>query len=856
MSLLSFVKRILDSNERELRRLQRYVEAVNALEPKIQKLSNEDLRAKTGEFKQKLASGAKLNDLLPEAFAVVRESARRNVNMRHFDVQIMGGIVLHEGRIAEMRTGEGKTLVATLAAYLNALEGKGVHVVTVNDYLAKRDAAWMGPVYQALGLEVGFIQHFMEAPERRKMYTCDITYVTNNEVGFDYLRDNMVMSLEECVLRDLHYAIVDEVDSILIDEARTPLIISGMAEESTEQYVRFAQVAKKLTKDVDYTVDEKAHAVPLTEEGIAKAEKLLGIKNLFGDEHIEILHHLNAALKAKELFKRDVDYIVKDGEIIIVDEFTGRLMYGRRYSDGLHQAIEAKEGVKVRQEDQTLATITFQNFFRLYKKLAGMTGTAATEELEFQKIYNLDVVVIPTNRPMIRKDYPDVIYKTEKAKFDAIVKEIEDLYKQERPVLVGTRSIEKSEMLSQMLKKRGIPHQVLNAKYHEKEAEIIAQAGRSGMVTIATNMAGRGVDIILGGNPPDPYDQDKVKKLGGLHILGTERHESRRIDNQLRGRSGRQGDPGSSRFYVSLEDELMRLFGGDRLANIMNRIGVEDDMPIEHKWISKAIERAQARVESHHFEMRRQVLEYDDVMNKQREVIYSERRKILEGIDLRPQIQEMIKSVLDRLIPSYVHEEMPREEWDMQGLWRAVSEIIPLSGTNLTLEHLEEFKFQGAHPTEIRNALIEASLKLYEAREASFGAETMRALERHFLLYNIDTKWIDHLRNMDALREGIGLRAYGQKDPRIEYISEGFEMFEALKRNIEEDTVRYLFRVQVQKHEEVEAETSSHARFRVTGTNRDEEGGSKQPVVRERKVGRNDPCPCGSGLKYKRCHGK
>jgi len=638
MSLLSFVKRILDSNERELRRLQRYVEAVNALEPKIQKLSNEDLRAKTGEFKQKLASGAKLNDLLPEAFAVVRESARRNVNMRHFDVQIMGGIVLHEGRIAEMRTGEGKTLVATLAAYLNALEGKGVHVVTVNDYLAKRDAAWMGPVYQALGLEVGFIQHFMEAPERRKMYTCDITYVTNNEVGFDYLRDNMAMSLEECVLRDLHYAIVDEVDSILIDEARTPLIISGMAEESTEQYVRFAQVAKKLTKDVDYTVDEKAHAVPLTEEGIAKAEKLLGIKNLFGDEHIEILHHLNAALKAKELFKRDVDYIVKDGEIIIVDEFTGRLMYGRRYSDGLHQAIEAKEGVKVRQEDQTLATITFQNFFRLYKKLAGMTGTAATEELEFQKIYNLDVVVIPTNRPMIRKDYPDVIYKTEKAKFDAIVKEIEDLYKQERPVLVGTRSIEKSEMLSQMLKKRGIPHQVLNAKYHEKEAEIIAQAGRSGMVTIATNMAGRGVDIILGGNPPDPYDQDKVKKLGGLHILGTERHESRRIDNQLRGRSGRQGDPGSSRFYVSLEDELMRLFGGDRLANIMNRIGVEDDMPIEHKWISKAIERAQARVESHHFEMRRQVLEYDDVMNKQREVIYSERRKILEGIDLRPQI--------------------------------------------------------------------------------------------------------------------------------------------------------------------------------------------------------------------------
>ncbi len=851
--MLSLVKRLIDSNEREIRRLQKFVVAINALEPETEKLSNEALKQKTAEFKERIARGASINDLLVEAFALVREAGRRFLNMRHFDVQLLGGIILHEGRIAEMRTGEGKTLVATLAAYLNALEGKGVHVVTVNDYLAKRDAAWMSPIYQGLGLEVGSIQHFLDPPDRKKAYGCDITYVTNNEVGFDYLRDNMVFSIEDCVLRQLNHAIVDEVDSILIDEARTPLIISGVAQESTDLYVRFAQVAKRLNPPTDYTIDEKAHAVPLTEEGIAKAEKFLSVTNLFGDENFELVHHLNAALKAKELFKRDDDYIVKEGEIIIVDEFTGRLMYGRRYSDGLHQAIEAKEGVKVRQEDQTLGTITFQNFFRLYKKLSGMTGTAATEETEFQKIYNLDVVVIPTHMAMVRKDHSDLVYKTEKAKFEAVVDEIESLYKSGRPVLVGTRSIERSESLSSMLKKRGIPHQVLNAKYHEKEAEIIAQAGGAKMVTIATNMAGRGVDIILGGNPPDPEAQKLVKGLGGLHIIGTERHESRRIDNQLRGRSGRQGDLGSTRFFVSLEDELMRLFGSDRVANLMTRLGVEEDIPIESKWITKAIENAQAKVESHHFDMRRQVLEYDDVMNKQREVIYSERRKVLEGENLLPHIQEMIKEVLGRVLPTHVHDETPREQWDLDNLWSTLSDIFPVASSGLTLSQLEKLEKQGARAGEIEEAIEEAALRVYEAKEKDLGSDVMRELERRALLWAIDSKWIDHLRNMDALREGIGLRAYGQKDPRIEYINEAYEMFDSLKRNIEEDTIRYLYRVQVRKAEEEAARAPS---YRVTGTNREDEGGSKRPVTRDAKVGRNDPCPCGSGQKYKKCHGR
>jgi preprotein translocase subunit SecA len=849
--MLTFVKKILSSNEREIRRFQKLVTAVNHLEPEIQKLSDENLQRKTAEFKEKISRGESVDNLLIESFAVAREAAHRSVGLRPFDVQLIGAMVLHEGRVAEMKTGEGKTLAAVPAVYLNSLTGRGVHVVTVNDYLAKRDANWMGPIYQSLGLKFGFIQHFMEPPERQKAYLCDVTYVTNNEVGFDYLRDNMVTSLDQCVLRELNYAIVDEVDSILIDEARTPLIISGIAEESTDQYVRFAQIAKQLQKEADYTVDEKAHAVPLTEQGVSNTEKLLKISNLYGDENIELLHHVNAALKAKELFKRDVDYIVKDGEIIIVDEFTGRLMYGRRYSDGLHQAIEAKEGAKVKQEDQTLATITFQNFFRLYKKLGGMTGTAATEETELQKIYNLDVVVIPTHRPMIRKDHPDLVYRTEKAKFEAIVQEIVTWYKKGRPVLVGTRSIEKSEILSQMLQKRGIPHQVLNAKYHEKEADIIAQAGRHKMVTIATNMAGRGVDIILGGNPPDHEAQKNVKNLDGLHIIGTERHESRRIDNQLRGRSGRQGDPGSTRFYVSLDDELMRLFGGDKISNLMERFGAED-IPIESKFITRAIENAQAKVEGHHFEMRKNVLEYDDVMNQQREVIYVERRKILEGIPLSAHIQEMIKSVLDRIIPEYVHSEMRTDQWDIPGLWKGISEIIPLSSTGLTSQHLEECRNRRDSAQKIHATVQDAALKAYMNKENLVGSDVMRDLERHILLYVIDTKWIDHLRNMDHLREGIGLRAYGQKDPKVEYINEAFEMFESLKSSIEEDAVKYLYQIQVQNPSEEIYEPTYH----VTGTNRGEDGESKKPVVREQKVGRNEPCPCGSGLKYKKCHGR
>ncbi len=850
--MLSFVKKILSSNEREIRRFQKFVTAINHLEPEIQKLSDETLRNKTVEFKERISRGESLDKLLIESFAVVREAARRSVEMRPFDAQLIGAMVLHEGRIAEMKTGEGKTLAAVPAVYLNSLTGKGVHVVTVNDYLAKRDANWMGPIYQALGLSFGFIQHFMEPPERQEAYLCDVTYVTNNEIGFDYLRDNMVVSLDQCVLRELNYAIVDEVDSILIDEARTPLIISGVAEESTDQYIRFAQIAKQLQKESDYTVDEKAHSVPLTEAGVSKTETLLKISNLYGDENIELLHHVNAALKAKELFKRDVDYIVKEGEIIIVDEFTGRLMYGRRYSDGLHQAIEAKEGVKVKQEDQTLATITFQNFFRLYKKLAGMTGTAATEETEFQKIYDLDVLVIPTHRPMVRKDHPDLVYRTEKAKFEAIVQEVETWHKQGRPVLVGTRSIEKSEILSQMLKKRGIPHQVLNAKYHEKEAEIIAQAGRHKMVTIATNMAGRGVDIILGGNPPDPETQKTVKELNGLHIIGTERHESRRIDNQLRGRSGRQGDPGSTRFYVSLEDELMRLFGSDRISGLLQKFGMDEDIPIEHGLITRAIENAQAKVEGQHFEMRKNVLDYDDVMNQQREVIYSERRKILEGIPLLPHIQEMIKSVIDRITPEYAHSEMRSEEWDIDGLWKAINEIIPLSSSKLTRSAIEELKNKGEPTKKIQAAIHEAALQAYKNKENSVGSEVMRDLERHVLLYVIDTKWIDHLRNMDHLREGIGLRAYGQKDPKVEYINEAYEMFESLKSSIEEDTVQYLYQIQVQNPTEEMYEPVYH----VTGMNRGEDGETRKPLVREQKVGRNEPCPCGSGLKYKKCHGR
>ena len=696
--MLGLLKKVFDFNEREIKRLRAQVDVINGYEHEVSRLSDEELRGKTCEFRTRLANGQSLEDLLPEAFAVVREASFRTLGMRHFDVQLMGGIVLHEGRIAEMKTGEGKTLVATLPAYLNALTGKGVHIVTVNDYLARRDAEWMGSIYRFLGLKVGVIVHGASHAERREAYNADITYGTNNEFGFDYLRDNMVLSLDEMVQRELNYAIVDEVDSILIDEARTPLIISGQAEESTDLYYKFASLVSRLRPGEDYTVDEKAHSVALTEAGVAKVEKMLKVENLYDDANIELTHHLNQALKAHALMKRDRDYVVKDGKVIIVDEFTGRLMFGRRYSDGLHQAIEAKERVKVERESQTLASITFQNYFRMYKKLAGMTGTAATEEEEFRKIYGLDVVVIPTNEPMIRVDHPDVIYKTERAKFNAVVQEIEELHKAGRPVLVGTISIEKSERLSEMLRKRGIPHQVLNAKYHEKEAQIIAQAGRLGAVTIATNMAGRGTDILLGGNPEfiakqkmrelryppevvnacaerwhsgDPRieeareryreilaevkretdaEKEKVIALGGLHIIGTERHEARRIDNQLRGRAGRQGDPGSSRFYVSLEDDLMRLFGGEFITNIMNRLGWDEDQPIEHPQISRAIEAAQKRVEARNFDLRKHVLEYDDVMNRQREVIYGERRKVLKGENLKPVILDMIDFVAGNIV--------------------------------------------------------------------------------------------------------------------------------------------------------------------------------------------------------------
>lgn len=850
--VLSLVKRFLDGNEREIRRLQKIVAIANSFQDRFSAMSDSELKAKTPEFKARISNpfscSESLDSLLPEAFALVREASQRTIGLRHYDVQFMGGMILHEGRIAEMKTGEGKTLVATLPVYLNALTGKGVHLVTVNDYLAKRDRYWMGPLYEFLGLTVGVIQHDMDALARQAAYSCDITFATNNEIGFDYLRDNMVTHKNQCVLRELNYAIVDEVDSILVDEARTPLIISGLGGESTDLYYKFSQLVRNLVKDKDYHVDEKAHAAPLTDEGVGKVEKLLHVDNLYANENFELTHHLNAALKAKELFKRDDDYVVKDGEIVIVDEFTGRYMFGRRYSDGLHQAIEAKEGVKVRQEDQTLATITFQNFFRLYKKLAGMTGTAATEEEEFRKIYNLDVVVIPTHRSMIRKDYPDQIYKSEQGKFRAVVKEIEDLHKRGQPVLVGTRSIEKSEMLSGLLKKCGIPHQVLNAKYHEKEAEIIAQAGHFGSVTIATNMAGRGVDIILGGNPPDPEENKKVLNLGGLHIIGTERHESRRIDNQLRGRSGRQGDPGSSRFYISLEDELMRLFGSDRITGIMTRLGMDEDTPIEHGLITKQIEHAQARVESHNFEIRRQVMEYDHVMNEQRKVIYTDRKKVIQELaSVKQLVLDIMQRYLTRFITMYVNNDLPADQWDLNALRTGIKEIITVSLQDET--KMLDWDGKKTSSQEIKEQLIRLALATYEGKEQKIGPETMREIERMILLHIIDTKWIDHLYNMDALREGIGLRAYGQKDPRIEYQFEGFEMFKNMQQAIEEDMVKYLFKVQMVPQER-------RSNYRVTSTNRDENGEKTKPVRRsEAKVGRNDPCTCGSGKKYKKCHG-
>ena len=829
-----------DPNKKELKVCQGYVDKINALEPEISGLSDARLRAKTDEFRLRLTKGETLDDLLPEAFAVVREAAKRVMGLRHFDVQLMGGCILHRGKIAEMRTGEGKTLVATLPAYLNALEGKGVHVVTVNDYLARRDSEDMGRVYRFLGLSVGLITHEMDYPARKAAYAADITYGTNNEFGFDYLRDNMVISLDQMVQRPLHYAIVDEVDSILIDEARTPLIISGPGAQSTSLYQVMADVAAKLKEGEDYTVDEKQKTVAPTETGIAKTEKLLGVSNMYdGENGVDYSHQLMAALKAKALMHRDRDYVVKDGEVIIVDEFTGRLMFGRRYSEGLHQAIEAKEHVKVERESQTLATITFQNYFRMYDKLSGMTGTAKTEEQEFQKIYGLDVVVVPTNKPNIRIDYPDVIYKTRRAKYRAVANAIEELHKKGRPVLVGTTSIQQWEELSELLKKRGIEHNVLNAKFHEKEAEIVADAGQMGAVTIATNMAGRGTDIVLG---------DGVAELGGLHIIGTERHESRRIDNQLRGRCARQGDPGSTRFYLSLEDDLMRLFGSDNISGIMDKLGMEEDEPIEHKIVTRSIESAQKKVEARNFEIRKQVLEYDDVMNQQREVIYDQRRQILEKADLKETVLDMASHIVDRSMDMYAPKEAYSEDWDVKSLISYAEEFYAPAG------FLKEEKLQEMSRDELETFLHKVAVDYYNAREENNTAPIMRELENLVMLKVVDSHWMEHLDAMDALREGIGLRAYGQRDPLVEYKFEAYEMFEAMKEAIVDDVVRYMYRVNVVTQPVVEDHLSE------ASTNNPNVDGStetpKEPVRNDSTVGRNDPCPCGSGKKYKNCCGK
>jgi len=809
-------------NERDLKKLQPFVGAIGALEPQTQKLTDAQLLAKTAEFKEKIRQGASIEDLLAEAFAVVREAARRTVGMRHFDVQLIGGVVLHQGKIAEMKTGEGKTLVATLPAYLNALDDKGVHIVTVNDYLAKRDTEWMGPIYKFLGLTVGTIQHDMNDFERQVAYGCDITYGTNNEFGFDYLRDNMKFRRGDLVQREFNYAIVDEVDSILIDEARTPLIISGPTEESTDLYYKVDQLVRRFHKDKQFTVDEKTRTVSIQEDGVSESEKFLHVTNLYDLAHMDLVHHINQSLKAHYLFKRDVDYMVKDGQVIIVDEFTGRLMPGRRYSDGLHQALEAKERVRVEEENQTLATITFQNYFRMYKKLAGMTGTAATEAAEFHHIYKLDVVEIPTNQTLIRHEYSDVVYRTVKEKWEAVLNEIIELNKKGRPVLVGTISIEKSEHLSSLLRKKGVKHVVLNAKYHEMEAAIIAQAGRMGSVTIATNMAGRGVDILLGGNPDaiakdqlkragvdplkatkDQWDKalndslkvtkdehEKVVGLDGLHITGTERHEARRIDNQLRGRAGRQGDPGSSRFFLSLEDDLMRIFGSERISGLMARIGMGEGVPIEHRMVSKAIERAQKQVEGQNFSIRKHLLEYDDVMNKQRETIYKQRKEILEGKDMKEYIQELLETILDWQMDQYTNKDKDPDEWDVEAFRKAVGSQFGVNVDDLKID------WQAVTFDELREKILGRLLALYGEKEKLLGAGHMREFERIILLQVIDTQWKDHLLGMDYLKEGIGLRGYGQRDPLIEYKKESYDMFQAMMDRIEDDTVRYLFLIQ------------------------------------------------------------
>jgi preprotein translocase subunit SecA len=879
-------------HEREVKKMLPLVAAINEMEPQIKALSDDELRGKTAELKAQIASGEKtLDDILVPAFAVAREAAWRSVHMRPFDVQLLGGIVLHRGRIAEMRTGEGKTLVSTLPGYLNALEGKGVHVVTVNDYLARRDADWMGQIYRFLGLTVGVIQHDMPDADRQVAYACDVTYGTNNEFGFDYLRDNMKFELEAMVQRPHHYAIVDEVDSILIDEARTPLIISGPSEESIDKYYRIDRIIPRLVKGEeidegdgkksttgDYVVDEKAHQAALTEEGVEKVEELLGIRNLYDPENMEVIHGVNQALRAHALYQLDVDYLIKDGKVVIVDEFTGRMMPGRRWSDGLHQAVEAKEGVKIERENQTLATITFQNYFRMYKKLSGMTGTADTEASEFGQIYKLDVTVIPTNRDMIRDDRGDLVYRTGQEKWNAVVEEIREAQLKGQPVLVGTVSIEKSEMLSKLLNRPPkVPHVVLNAKYHEREASIVAQAGRRGAITIATNMAGRGTDILLGGNPeglarseadpetePEAYaesyqryletcarEREEVLALGGLHILGTERHESRRIDNQLRGRSGRQGDPGSSRFYLSLEDDLMRIFGSDRIQGLMGRLGMEEGEAIEHGMVSKAIERAQTQVEGRNFETRKHLLEYDDVMNKQREAIYKLRRDILEGREGRDYVMGVATDIVDGLLDLHCPEKSDPQDWDLTGLRTEMLAYFNINAGDMNLDQMGI--------DELRENLMRVVEERYADKESRHAPEVIRGFERAVMLQSVDTSWKDHLLALDHLKEGIGLRGYGQRDPLQEYKKESFDLFEMMRDRVENDIISKLFR-----YEPVTEEQMLEQRVRQErATPKIEfsappkvEGQRPQPAVnRDAKVGRNDPCPCGSGKKYKKCHG-
>ncbi len=841
--IFNFLTRVFGSrNDRELKRLQPVVDQINALEPAMMALSDAELQGQTEKLRRSLKDGQALDDLLPEAFATVREASRRTLNMRHFDVQLIGGMVLHQGKIAEMKTGEGKTLVSTLPAYLNALTGKGVHIITVNDYLARRDTEWMGRIYRFLGMTVGTVLHGLDSGERQEAYGADITYGTNNEFGFDYLRDNMQFERRALVQRDLNFAIVDEVDSILIDEARTPLIISGPAEKSTDLYYQVNQIISRLKRDRDFTIDEKARSVLINEEGIALAEEMLKVENLYDPRNIELLHHVNQGLKAHNLFKRDVDYIVKEGEVIIVDEFTGRLMPGRRYSEGLHQALEAKEGVKIENENQTLATITFQNYFRMYDKLSGMTGTADTEAAEFKKIYDLDVMVIPTNMPMVRLDHPDVIFKTKREKYEAVLDEIEELHHRGQPALVGTISIDVSEDLSKKLTRRGIPHEVLNAKNHEKEAEIVSQAGQKGSVTISTNMAGRGTDIVLG---------EGVVELGGMHIIGTERHESRRIDNQLRGRSGRQGDPGSSRFYMALEDDLLRIFGGERIAGFMERFGMEEGEPIENRLISRQIESAQAKVEAHNFDIRKHLLEYDDVMNQQREVIYQQRREILRGEDLAADIRRMIEDRAAQIAEEFASDRVPASEWDMEGLREAV-----LKQFNFRFDVTED-ALEGLDTEGFARMVADAALKVYDEKEKELSAPELRELERRVMLMTVDGLWKDHLLSMDHLKEGIGLRGYAQQHPLIVYKKEGFELFQNLVDRIKEETIGILYRIQIARPEQMEAlNRPRQQNLTFSGSGGDAPARKVPKRRKEEKVGRNALCPCGSGKKYKKCCGR